>query len=580
MKQFLSVFRLNLHMQLGFLDPRTWKKTVRGSDSNTVRQLMGILALFLFLGGYAAFLEWKAMDALVSLQNDSRLFLVISALRRQGLTLPSLLIVVVCLISMLLTFAYGLFQVLSSLYYAKDTAFYCPLPVSSRAVYAGKFAMVWLSEVGVTALFILPLTVISMIHTSFDLVFLLRAILLTFLLPMLPLSICALLTGLLAHWPFFWKHRNAITVAGTVILIVFQATLSFSFSSLSSEISDSPTGLADMLVRFLMGRTDVVDSLTRIFPPASWAGKGLIGDYGLLLLFALVSVASFALVVFLMGGSLLRLASLNGEETAARRKVDLGRVDYRDRSTFGALFRNELRQVLRSPTYFMNGFMSCVLVPVLMAGGMIMGFGSAFEWDWSVMRREVFGPDTDYTLVALIFTAIIGFMSGMNMISATSVSREGGYHKLLRSFPVSGRDALLAKAILGFLLSCIGIVIPCVAALVIFPYLYIQVIETIVWSAMLNYFFSCVDVLIDTLRPKLNWNSENEAMKQNFNSILGLLAGLATFALLGSLFYLLFRLRASFTLMLCVFTAFLGVLCVTAHLLLIGPGARRYEAIE
>ena len=577
MKNYWTILLLNLKMELGFLNPKTWKAN---KDTKSIRRILGIVILLFYVGGFTAFMEWKIMDTLVTLQEDARMAPVMDMLRAQGLSLPGILMVIVVLISMLLTLVYGMFQILSSLYFTKDTATYAALPVKSREVYAAKLTMVWLSETGVCALFILPLTVIYMIRTGFDLLFLLRSLLVTLFVPVIPLSICALLVGIISLFSGFWKHRDAFTLVGSLILVLLSFTISFSISSFTSNIEESAEGISEFLISLLTGRMDFVNTLTHIFPPASWAAKGLLGSLPMLGLQILVSLACVAVLLLLIGHKYLSQVATSSEISASGKKINIATVNYRSSSRLSALMHLEWLQIQRSPTYLLNAITGAFMVPILMTGGMVVGFGSAFDWDFSALREEIFGADFALTYIAIFLTAILSFMGGMNIISATAVSREGTRHGLLRSMHMGDRDILLAKVLVGLIPAVLGFILPCAAFTIIFPALWAQMLETLLWSSLLAYLFSCLALLIDIVHPKLHWNNENEAMKQNFNSVLSTLLGFAILGTLGYLTYLLLSHDMPFSTYAIIATLCLAALAFGGHMLLMHFGAKRYASIE
>ncbi len=580
MKNYFHILRLDLRMQLGFLNPKNWKANIKGADNRMLRQVFGILVLLLVFGGYAAYLEWMGVDYLMRIQSDPRMLPVNMVLSRQGLTLPHLLLVLVVMVSMLLTFFYGLFQLLASLYFAKDINFFAALPIRSREVYAAKFTMVWLSESGVTALFILPLTVIFLIRQGFDGFLLLRAILLTFLIPVLPLAVCAFLVGLIARLSGFWKHRDAITMIGTFVLIIVQMTLSFSLSSVSSSIEPNLSSVTEFLINLLSGRTDIVEMLTRLFPPAYWAAKGLVGDWGNLALVLLTDGIAIALLLYCMGPGYLREVGSSSETHVSGRKINFAKASYKSHSRLSAIMQLEFRQILRSPTYLTNTLMGSVFVPILMTVGMVIGFGSALDWNFDSILQEVFGSGHDYTIIAGAFALLLSFMGGMNMASATSVSREGSRHGLIRSLPLKGRDALRAKMLLGFLFAVTGLIIPCLALLILVPSMWFSVLETFFWSAALCYIFSCMGVIVDSMRPKLHWNNENDAMKQNFNSVICMVAGILILAIFGFLAFFLLTNDIYGTALALIVSCLLLIFAVGFRLLLNWAADKRYDQIE
>lgn len=92
---------------------------------------------------------------------------------------------------------------------------------------------------------------------------------------------------------------------------------------------------------------------------------------------------------------------------------------------------------------------------------------------------------------------------------------------------------------------------------------------------------TCLALWIDCIHPKMHWNNENEAMKQNFNSLLGMLLGFAVLGLIvliGILWILVSNLpQGPFVPVMTLIMVILAVLC---RLIILYPAERKYAALE
>ena len=89
-----------------------------------------------------------------------------------------------------------------------------------------------------------------------------------------------------------------------------------------------------------------------------------------------------------------------------------------------------------------------------------------------------------------------------------------------------------------------------------------------------------LSMLPDILRPKLNWNSETEAIKQNINGVMCMLIGWAYLGIIGFGCYLAIRAGIDLTLLLVlvlIVSACLGAVGVN---LLLSSARRSFRAIE
>ena len=548
MKQYFTLARLQIRMALNTLKYGTGRKG--GGDKKAAARMIGLLVLYGVLAGYVIFLEIKVMDAAIYMR------------------MPGLLMQLVALAATMLSLLFCVVQSTTSLYFGKDTELYAPLPVRSRALYMARLTMIYLPECGVSAMMILPMACIYMARTGFDLAFLLTAAALSLVIPLIPVALGALLGGVVTLLPAYRKHREGLATAASMIFMLVSVVLNYSLGQISGRVGAD----SDMMVSMLSGGQKGISRLAGAFPPAQWAGEALMGSAGKLALLLAVGAAAVALTVLIFGEGYLATASQSQESTARKRRQEA----YRLLGTQASLLRREWREVLRTPVYLLNCGMSALMMPVLMTGGMVMGFSQAGDDLTDTLMMIVGG--TDLTVLAAVIAAVFSFMGGMNTACATAVSREGSRHGLMMSLPAPASLKLRAKVLSGFILAAAGLVIPTAALMVILPTLWLQVLKAFIWSLLLSFAFSCVAVTFDAIRPKLSWMTETEAVKQNFNQIFSLLAGFAVLGLLGLVTYAV--LSAGLKGLTWYLTGAVLVLTAAAWLLLEKVGVRAYEKLE
>ena len=92
-------------------------------------------------------------------------------------------------------------------------------------------------------------------------------------------------------------------------------------------------------------------------------------------------------------------------------------------SSVTAFLLKELRMLFRTPVYFMNCVLTALLMPVLLVIIIVSAFS---ELGTQIALPITLGYIPDLWAVTLLIAfAAGGFMGGINMISSTSVSREG-----------------------------------------------------------------------------------------------------------------------------------------------------------
>lgn len=443
-----------------------------------------------------------------------------------ALGLQTLLLGVVLLAAMILVFFMGMIYLLGMLFFAKDTEFLAALPIPQRTVFAAKFTQVLLGEIGTGAVLLIPPFIIYGIHTGAGVLFWFRAAAVVLFMPCIPLALSALLSLLLMRFNALWRRRDLLTVVGSVALIVLvfvgQSLLQSKLPEVMSE---------EALMALLSDSSGLLHRLVSAFPPSGWAAEGLATGSGQLWLFLGVSIVALAAVIWLAdkiyyGGAMAQL-----ETASTRRRVAFSGGNVRANTPMTAMVLREWRTVVRSPVYALNGLVVIVMGPLLLVFPKLFQGSSGGEQVDALFA--MLDGAVDPRLILLILT---GLFVGISMISpavTTSISREGSSFYLLRTMPITPARQILAKFLFGYSVAFLTILLMGVAGLLIYGFDGVLVIGAFALGMLGCIAPLAISMLPDTFKPKLSWNSETEAIKQNMNSIWGMLIGWGYVALLG-----------------------------------------------
>ncbi len=296
------------------------------------------------------------------------------------------------------------------------------------------------------------------------------------------------------------------------------------------------------LQHLLTDRSGLMNLMSRVFPSTRYLGLALINADQLsglvnLLVFAGLSLLVVALA-WLTGDKLYFKGLVGSTETTVKRKK-LSEADYR-RAGKGlppllSYWAKEMRLLFRTPTYFINSVMTNLLVPVLLTiPFFIQGRNQETTMPWEKLLSEPRGQ----TIIMAIIVGGIVFIIGSNAVTATSISREGRELYVSKYIPLSYRKQILAKLLSGYLLGMSGAVLMIIAARVLMPldnYL-IAMLAGVSLVAVIPVIEA--GLLIDLYNPKLNWENEQQAFKQNFNVIFSMLLAIL---LGGGIIYIVIR---------------------------------------
>ena len=536
MTQFLALLRLQLLSRYADLKPKNLKNALKEKRGRTIGMFIAILFLVVYLGVILYIIETKALEFLMSAN------------------IPDVLLSMAVVLSTAGTLVMAFFFIMSALYLGRDTVFLASMPIKPRTLLGAKLTQVWISETLIDAVIILPACILYGTRVGVTADFYLRMVVVWLLIAVLPICIAAFLSAFLIRLSALWKHREIImTVGGIALFIAYM----FLMMNVGSITGDSAEG-GEMIQKFFMDNSTRISSLTALFPPAQWAVKGLMGDWGQLALFAVVSLATAALLVWIMSFFYRKLSLLQSETPQATGRKGIQKGSIREGNAFMANVKREILSIIRVPSYAVNilpiTFMP--LVMVIMMGVMIGRSGGDGE-----TTAQLFGQIGNRAIVMCILAAVVSYMAGMNPALSTAVTREGKGHDFIKALPVSGRTLVHAKLAVGFGLVLIGVAAACIAILVLVPGFGLETLLAMLLCLVFCFASACLALSRDVKKPRLDWVTEQEAVKQNFGVMISMLISWAVLALLALISYLM--LNAGWT-TLPVFAVLMAILLALA----------------
>ena len=540
MKAFTALLRLQLLSRLADLKPRNFRNALKEKKGRTVGMAILIVFLIVYLGAMLFIIENKILDILMKMGT------------------PDMLISMVVTFATVGTLIMSFFFVLSSLYLGRDAAYLAAMPLKPRTILSAKLAQVWVSETCIDALLLLPACILYGVKVGVVAGYWLRLLPVWLLIAMLPICIIAFVGSLIIRVSALWKHREMVMTVGGIALMIGYMFLMMNLGGVTGDSAES----GEMLQRFMMDNTARIEGMTSMFPPAAWAAKGLLGkDYGQYFLWIAISVAAPVITVWLLGYVYRRLSLLQTETPEGRKKKYTGKESYGAGSQFAACCRREIKSILRTPSYATNilptSFMPLLMVIMMFVIG---GRVSGGEEEGLGMLLEHFNP----ALTMSILAAVLAYLAGMNPALSTAVTREGKSHGFLTALPIPAKTVVGAKFAVGFSLALIGVLAASVAVIIIFPKFAVQAVLAFILCVLFSYVNSVLALNRDIRKPRLDWVTEQEAVKQNFGVLISMLISWGLLIALGILTYFLITRGLGMYEVFAILAAILAVLCVLA----------------
>ncbi len=432
-------------------------------------------------------------------------------------------------------FFFGVFYVLSIFYFSSDVEKLLPLPIRPADILGAKFLVTTVYEYVGTLILLAPLYVTFGVRSGAGLPFYLTAAVVYAFLPIIPLAIASVIVMALMRFTTFARNRDAFNIVVSFAILILAFGFNFGVQRLAGNASDPAT-----LLKYFGDAGKIAQITSAVFPGTGFAARALAvsgtwESLGFLALYVLVCVAAFA--VFLFVGSLIYFAGAQGSGTASSRNRRLSAAEF-EKGTSSApvlvtYMMKELRVLVRTPIFLLNNVVMNFLFPFFLLLPFAAGVGgSAKDKELQdllkLLKSGLFTGGGSGPVIALaIAFGLMVFVAGTNGIASTCLSRDGESCWFMKTIPMSYKDQILAKVLTGVLLSFAGTVIAgAVVAVLTSPplwFLGLLLLAAVVAALLPN----AIGVVFDLHWPKLHWDNEQKAVKQNANVIYEMLAAYA-----------------------------------------------------
>lgn len=522
------------------------------------KRLLWQPVLFLLLMGFAL-LPFEA--GLIAFYNQMYALLKVTGQEASMLTLA-------VLGGQTLVLMFGIFYLMSAFYFSGDLKQLLSLPLRPQDIVGAKLAVVLVNECLILVPFIAPALIIYGIRSEAAWWYWPFLLIVFITLPVIPLAISSLLIIPLMRFTAVTKNRDLFRIVGSILGVLVFVFIQLNFS----QSGRMPGG--QQLEQWLSAGKHLSQAAASAFPHVNWA----VGALSLtspawalvnLLLFVAVSLVVLLPVLLLAGKWFFRGVTGGGEVRGSGRKARVlpGTV-FKSRTPFAAILWREIRLFWRTPVFVLNGLLNYIFIPVF--------------FFMSLQDKPLADLPTDNPqiklIISLVAVGLIILNNSFSAVASTAVSREGKMFWISKHLPVPAREQVTAKLLYAMFFSLLG-------AFLIELILYLS-LKLPAANLLLIAFLSIVGsfttaelgLIIDLLRPNLDWTDPQRAMK-GFNGLLALLIGMLMLGILGLFVGALVYFGLPPSLVYLLFAAVLVLVGLALYLFLIRLAEKRYRQI-
>lgn len=407
-------------------------------------------------------------------------------------------------VASLLILIFSFFRAGNTLFAMKGYEMLVSLPVSKSSIIISRFACMYLTNLLVELLIVVPgICVYGYFvrpSAGFYLIFLIGSL----FLPLLPLTISSILGALITAAGSRSKHRSLVETILMLVIVVGVLAGSLFLSDKESQFTEEMfKNIAEVLSA----------QIGKIYPPSIWFSDALSGNFkAFALLITVPTVVFGAFVVILQKYFQTICAAIHA--VSAKNNYKMTKLQQSSHVT--ALWRKELKRYFSSSVYVTNTVVGYVMTVIVAAGVFFVGLDQ--------MVASLGFPDIEAVVLRCIPYALSCLLC-MTSITACSISMEGNTFWQIQTLPVTAKEFYDGK-----ILANLSVGAPFYFVAVILMGLAVKPTGlSFVWLLVIPVcymLFSCVaGITVNLAFPVLKWENEVRIVKQSASMLVAMLIG-------------------------------------------------------
>ena len=440
-----------------------------------------------------------------------------------------------CILLCVFTFIFSFNVILNELYFTGDIENLLPLPLKPREIVGAKIASIFCAESLVQLLVIF----FSVIGFFFALGLSFKNFLLGILgmitLPMIPIIYCSIISLLIMSFTRFIKNKETIRKVGLVFVLAVLMLFVYFLGVLQNF------DLELYIEGFVNGDQTFLHVMRGIFPHINLFIDILVtGSIRSLLLYILVNIGFIVVLLGLADVCYFKgVVGLSSKDTASKKSSSNILNNIKVENPTNSYFKKEIFTLFRTSSYFLN----CILINFIWPIFVYVICKLKFP-DLTLSKLKNLVTSTDNNTLIIIFMFVIGvsiLLPALNSIASSSFSREGKNFYFMKYIPMDYSSQVYVKLLVSFIIAFIGVN---VFSLIFYLVIGLKVSTAFIFliiSFLAILFICSLGIIIDSINPKLVWDDELNALRENSNNFIVMGISIFMFIVLAGLCYLLYK---------------------------------------
>ena len=379
------------------------------------------------------------------------------------------------------------------------------LPLKNSSIIISRFLRLYVENLVLAFGAMVPAMVVFGVLIQPAWTFYVIGLIVTFFIPLLPITISVFVGALILAVSSRSKHKNLVSILLSVVLIVAIMLGSMSLSTIGEEIDiQALQNLLNM----------VLGLINSIYPPAVWLGQAMLtGDFLTCLACVCGGLVALTIVIWMVSSNYTWICE-GLYSTSAKHDYKMEILE--KNHMLGALYKREFKRYFASSVYVTNTIVSPIM-------GMLFAVAMVFVTpEQLASAAPEFYAETGLMLeMRNMFPMVLAMTFSMMPITAVSISMEGKQWWIVKTLPICAKELLDSKllmnltvtgpfCLLASILVTVGQKASLMEALWIFLVPFVAMLFSLVFGQTVNLKMAVFD-----------WENEVSIVKQSASAFVG-----------------------------------------------------------
>ena len=410
-------------------------------------------------------------------------------------------------------------------FFSKDLELILPLPIKSEDLLISKFNTILINIYFSELIFALIPLLIYGILTNSGILYYLFLIIILIIFPILANLIVSIITMIFMKFSKFIKNKDIFQIIitlffiGSLILLEF-----FIINNITSNLSDNTTINSENIINGINTFNEKIKNINKYFLIINPI-INILNNYNkiniILDFLKIIFINLLFLILFILIGKKYYLKNIlkNNNYYIKMNNKKINDKKFEKNNKLISYIKKEFKMLFKNLIFFIQSIFPTLILTVSLIIITVIALPNLQQ---ILTTNSVFEEVTfsvDLSVICLIL-GLIQIIFTMSNISISAISREGKNAQYMKFLPIDFYKQFICKSIPQIIINAFVVMVVLFLIKLIFPtFEIIYVLLLFILGNLINILNSNLMVLVDLIKPNLDWNADYEAIKNGNNKL-------------------------------------------------------------